>query len=168
MTDTSGHFHRNTVPMRRMQRTAWEGQVERAQSLGLARPLVELMCKIKSPFITAVTDIQPPAPSSIELLYDNRVFFVGEAFSLCRSHLGVSANQAALHALNVVKVIRGEITRRQFNVEAMGFYRYYSALTGVVVTRLMGTRIMLLICMVKLLIAIVRRAVGLQAATTIA
>ena len=128
MTDNKGHRHRFTLPPGSMSPAVWEKQKIYAREI-LAPPFVELINKTTQPFISSVTEAQMPKAS----YFDGKLIFVGDALSQFRPHIALSANQAAMNALLLKKVMLGEMTMQQWERQVLNYgneKRLLSRVTG--------------------------------------
>ena len=120
MTDVDGHLHATTLSIGKVRPDVWSRMKQYCDSLPLCPPLAEIISKIPTPLITAISDRDPPKVCPI---FDNgTLYLVGEAFSLPRPHSASSTNQAAWHAMNLVRVEKGEIDHKEWEARA----RYYA------------------------------------------
>ena len=125
MTDTELHRHRNTLPVGKMQPKVWERQKAAGRAVPLPKPYLELMAKTEQPFITAIRDTAPCGA----VFMDNRLILVGDAHALFRPHIGASTNQAALHALQLERVFRGEKSLEEWETEVTAYGKRARALS---------------------------------------
>ena len=116
MTDVDGKRHNNTLPIGKMSSTVWNKQKAIATEK-LPPPFVELIHKTIQPFITVVRDIASPQAA----FYDGRLLLVGDALTPFRPHVACSTNQAALNALLLEKLLRGEINLAQWKRQVLGY-----------------------------------------------
>ena len=116
MTDVDGHRHRSTVPPGKMRPEVWAKQQAHGRSV-LAAPVKELVDKITSPFVTAISDFQAPQAS----FFDGRLLLVGDALSLFRPHIAQSTNQAATDCMFLRKVLQGEMNFPEWEKEVMQY-----------------------------------------------
>ncbi|TVY91692.1 hypothetical protein LAWI1_G002972 [Lachnellula willkommii] len=105
MTDIDGFRHKRTVPFGKLQPEVWVKQRD-GHSTHFPTPVKEVLDKIDSPFITAISDCIAPQAS----FYEGKLFLVGDALALFRPHVAQSTNQAALHCLLLERYLQGEIT----------------------------------------------------------
>lgn len=105
MTDVDGHRHRNTLPIGKIRDEVWSKQKVYASQI-LPPPFAELVNKTTQPFISSIADIEVSQPS----YFDGKVLLVGDALCAFRPHVACSTNQAALNALLVEKMLRGDIS----------------------------------------------------------
>ncbi|KAK8127320.1 FAD binding domain protein [Apiospora sp. TS-2023a] len=127
-TDIHGILHSNTVPQGLVKPQLWASQVnEHLDQLTL--PLAEIVSKTTRPFVTKVGEAQCNNQPSF---YDGRVVLVGDAFTGFRSHLGMASEQAARHCLQMEKVLRGQITQRQYDIEAILYAKRFILLNRVI------------------------------------
>lgn len=100
-----GQIHHNIVPSGHVREDIWSAQTTRAQKEPLSRPFLEVMGKIRSPFIQVITEFCSP-----RVTFENgRVLLVSDTLSLFRPHTAFSGTQAVFHASRVEEYIRGEI-----------------------------------------------------------
>jgi hypothetical protein len=119
MTDTSGATHRWTLPTGgQMRPDVWAAQKVSAKEQ-LPPQFAELVTKTQSPFVQAITDLEPPPDGKCWRL-GNKVVVVGDALAGFRPHTAASTAQAALCALELAKVFAGEIVRDEFEKRVMG------------------------------------------------
>ncbi|MCJ1471418.1 hypothetical protein MMC13_000057 [Lambiella insularis] len=104
ITDSDGNTHRHTLPIGKMQSKVWAIQRAAARSLLPAR-LCNLIDQKAQPFISSIADIDISRPS----FYGGKLLFVGDSLVQFRPHVACSTNQAALDALLVEKLLKGEI-----------------------------------------------------------
>ena len=116
MTDNMGHRHRFTLPPGSISPAVWEKQKTYARKV-LAAPFVELVEKTNLPFISSVSEAQMPKAS----YFNGKLIFVGDALSQFRPHIALSANQAAMNALLLEKVMLGEISMKQWEKEVLHY-----------------------------------------------
>ncbi|KAL8735002.1 MAG: hypothetical protein Q9166_001127 [cf. Caloplaca sp. 2 TL-2023] len=103
LTDTSGHTHRNTLPMGAMRPDIWSAQVAYAKK-HMCAPFAELVAKTTSPFVSTVRS----RSSSHATALNGKAMFVGEALTLMRPNTGMSFNHSAFNCLQLEKIIKGE------------------------------------------------------------
>lgn len=148
MTDTSGVLHRNTLPRGKIHPASWKRQVDFGDSLPLSPPLSELVHKTEVPFITAISDVDPPSfpiptkhslprPHATRDRADltSRIFLVGEAYALIRPHAGAATDQAAYQALNLEKVLEEEMSVEEWYMRAQQFAELYSNWSKLIAAR---------------------------------
>ena len=104
MTDIDGHRHRSTVPPGKICPKVWAKQQAYGRRV-LAAPIKELVDKITSPFVTAISDCQAPRAS----FFANKLLLVGDALALFRPHIAQSTNQAATNCMLLEKTLIGEM-----------------------------------------------------------
>lgn len=121
MADINGHTHRNMLPVGKMSPEIWSTQLAYARLL-LPPPFIELIEKTKQPFISVVNDHVSPRAS----FFDGKLLLVGDALSQFRPHAALSTNQAALHALSLVKVMKREMSVKRWEDDVL---RYAKATT---------------------------------------
>lgn len=119
-TDKHGGSHKWTLPPgNNMSSSVWERQQQRARDL-LPPQFAELVSKTKSPFVQAVTDLEPPSDSKVWML-DGKAVLAGDCVAGFRPHTAASTSQAAFHALNLSKVFAGEMDRAEYEREVMKY-----------------------------------------------
>lgn len=135
MTDKMGNLHHNTLPVGGMDPSAWGKYVVVAKE-EMCAPFAEVVSKAKEPFVTAINDVSCPGAVAL----DGKVLITGEALNLMRPHMALSTTQSAMQALELEKVLRGEISLKQWEknvlrwgklgalkTNAFGFYHLYGA-----------------------------------------
>lgn len=120
MTDIDGKRHRFTLPSGgKMQPHVWERQKEIATAV-LPPQFAELVHKTQNPFVQAITDLRPPPPETkVGRLLNGKAVIVGDALSGFRPHTAASTSQAALHALLLEKVWKGELSWDEYEKAAL-------------------------------------------------
>lgn len=120
MTDTSGHLHRNTLPVGGMKPAVWQAYVALAQE-SMCAPFAELVAGTSQPFVTAVSDAMCPRATA----FGGRVLIVGEALNLMRPHMALSTTQSAVHALTLERALRqgGTAVPRQWEWDVLHYAR---------------------------------------------
>lgn len=122
LTDKHGAHHRWTLPPgSNMASGVWERQRSRARNL-LPPQFAELVLKTESPFVQAITDLEPPADGKVWVL-DGKAVIVGDCVAGFRPHTAASTSQAALHALNLFKVFAGDMAEARYQDEVLSFAR---------------------------------------------
>jgi 2-polyprenyl-6-methoxyphenol hydroxylase-like FAD-dependent oxidoreductase len=116
MTDKSGHIHRNTVPMGELRPEIWAKQLQIAEET-FPEPFIEIVKATKSPFVQAINE----CTSSRASFFGGKLLIVGDALATFRPHGAASTNQAAHSALTLGKMMRGEITPRQWEMGVLKF-----------------------------------------------
>lgn len=112
-----GHRHHNLVPAGRVREGIWNAQVQRAKDVPLPLPFLEVMIKIRGPFIQVITEFCAPKAA----FEDGRVLLVGDALSLFRPHTAFSGTQAAFHALRVEEYVGRRITLQEWEEKVIRF-----------------------------------------------
>jgi 2-polyprenyl-6-methoxyphenol hydroxylase-like FAD-dependent oxidoreductase len=125
MTDVDGHVHRNMLPIGKIRPEVWEAQLKCAREF-LPAAFTEVIEKTKKPFAAVINDHL----SSKATFFGGKLLLVGDGLSLFRPHVALSTNQAALHALQLAKVMRGEMSLQRWEGDAL---RYAKA-TGLLST----------------------------------
>lgn len=116
-----GHRHHNIVPAGRVRQDIWATRLDCAKRVPLEPPFLEVISKIKSPFIQVITDFCSPQAS----FEDGRVLLVGDALSLYRPHTAFSGTQAAFDALRVVEYVEGKISLQRWEEKVLRFARLH-------------------------------------------
>ena len=116
MTDGTGRKHHHTLPIGKMQSDVWEKQCLLARRI-LPRPFAELVEKTTQPFISMISDIDVSQP----VLYGGKVLFVGDALMPFRPHVACSTNQAALDAILVEQLLKGEIDLASWQSQVLDY-----------------------------------------------
>lgn len=124
MTDAiDGHRHHNIVPAGHVRKDIWDMRLEKAKSKPLPIPLLEVITKIKRPFIQVITEYCSPR-SAFE---NGRVLVVGDALSLYRPHTAFSATKAALHALCVEEYVGGVMSLHKWEETVLRYSLLHSS-----------------------------------------
>ncbi len=116
MTDTAGHRHRFTLPVGKMRPEIWAKQVAHGRQV-LPAPVADLVSKIRQPFVSSITSVRSPRAS----YFDGKLLLVGDALCQMRPHFGASTDQAALHALKLEQLLKGEISLNQWEEQIMEY-----------------------------------------------
>jgi 2-polyprenyl-6-methoxyphenol hydroxylase-like FAD-dependent oxidoreductase len=117
MTDTEKHRHRHTIPVGKMRSEVWDDQKARGSILPEA--FQEVMAKAEQPFISAIRDSE----ANQAIFMSGRLFLVGDALSLFRPHIGASTNQAAVNAMEMERLFKGEITPQTWEKITLSYAR---------------------------------------------
>jgi 2-polyprenyl-6-methoxyphenol hydroxylase-like FAD-dependent oxidoreductase len=122
MTDKDGNTHRYTLPTGgKMRDEVWTWVKWRARE-DLPPQYAELVEKTTSPFVQAITDLEPPKDGKSWYL-DGKAVLVGDAFSGFRPHTAASTSQAAMHALLVGEIFAGNMGRKEYENRVYDFAR---------------------------------------------
>ena len=116
MTDIDGHVHRKFMPIGKIRPEIWDIQLKNARSI-MPPPILDLIKKTTKPFLALVNEHL----STQATFFDGKMVLVGDALSLFRPHVALSANQAALHCLNLKKVMEGKMSMRRWEGEALRY-----------------------------------------------
>ncbi|KAM0144605.1 hypothetical protein ACHAP3_000635 [Botrytis cinerea] len=116
MTDVDGHRHRSTLPIGKVDPQKWNKQKALALSI-LPEPFAEMVQKTSRPFISAINDREIAKPS----MFDGKVLFVGDSIASFRPHVASSTNQAALGAQLLERLMKGEISAKEWEAKVLGF-----------------------------------------------
>ncbi|MCJ1349213.1 hypothetical protein MMC31_007449 [Peltigera leucophlebia] len=117
LADSQGKRHHHTLPAGKTQPEIWARQQARAVNQKLPLPFLELVQKIKQPFITAVSDTSASQASFL----GGKLLLVGDALTLFRPHVGLGTNQGALHALLLKRVLVGEIGLAEWETSVLEY-----------------------------------------------
>jgi 2-polyprenyl-6-methoxyphenol hydroxylase-like FAD-dependent oxidoreductase len=121
MTDRSGASHRWTLPAGgHMASSVWAAQLHRARAT-LPPQFCELIEKTELPFVQAISDLAPAEPTP--WLLDGKAVLVGDALCGFRPHTAASTSQAAMHAIMLYRLFKGEMGEKGYESEAMRFAR---------------------------------------------
>lgn len=101
----SGHRHRTIVPSGQVKEDVWRNQLHKARTVPLPAPYLEVITKIRQPFIQVVTELCAPKAAFEE----GKVLLVGDGLTLYRPHTAFSGTQAAFHAMQVADLVEGKI-----------------------------------------------------------
>ena len=105
LTDCDGNKHHNTIPIGKMRKDVWAKQKDYANK-HMAPAFAELINKTTQPFVATVRD----GSASRAAFFDGKLLLVGDALTVLRPHIASSTNQAALNALLLEKVMKGDMT----------------------------------------------------------
>ena len=109
--------------MGKMRPEVWQKQ--KAYAAKVMDPcFLELVNLTKLPFVSTVRDSSSSRASSL----DGKVLFVGEALTLMRPHTGMSFNHGAVNCLTLQKVLRNELTLREWENEVLQWAEWSSLL----------------------------------------
>ncbi|KAL5373679.1 hypothetical protein DPSP01_012541 [Paraphaeosphaeria sporulosa] len=118
MTDVEGVRHRITMPPGKTDPKAWEKQRVIA-SERLPPQFAEIVRATKKPFVQAVTDVISPTNE----FFNGRVILLGDALAGFRPHTVASTSQAAFDAMILADYLRGNIDRKEWRKQTMGYAR---------------------------------------------
>ncbi|KAI0181678.1 FAD/NAD(P)-binding domain-containing protein [Hypoxylon sp. FL1284] len=118
-----GHRHHNIVPAGRVHEDVWKARLEHAKTAPLPGPLLEVIMKIRRPFIQVITDVRAPRAA----FEDGRVLLVGDSLSLYRPHTAFSSTQAAFHALMVEDYVAGKISLEKWEEKLLRYSDLHSS-----------------------------------------
>jgi 2-polyprenyl-6-methoxyphenol hydroxylase-like FAD-dependent oxidoreductase len=119
MTDIDGHRHRTTLPPGKIDPRNWEKQKALALTT-LPKPFAEMVQKTQKPFISAINDRDLAQPS----FFDGKLLLVGDSLATFRPHVAPSTNQAALNALLLERLMKGEIDAAEWEAQACAFAEF--------------------------------------------
>lgn len=136
LTDTSGHTHRITLPAGKMRAEIWTRQKAVAAEI-LPAAYAELVHITTTPFVQAITDVtssqhawfsNPETPRAS--FFSSRLLFAGDAFCAFRPHVARSTDQAALNALLLEKVLKGEMQIGEWERRCLAYAEHMSAFSA--------------------------------------
>ncbi|KAI9876341.1 MAG: hypothetical protein M1830_006738 [Pleopsidium flavum] len=119
MTDSHGKRHHNTLPIGGMRKEIWEQQQDYAKKI-LPPQFAEIVTKTQQPFIQAITDVLSPKNS----FFDGKVLLIGDAVAGFRPHTAASTSQAAFDAQKLDEMVRGDISRVEWERNTMEYARH--------------------------------------------
>jgi 2-polyprenyl-6-methoxyphenol hydroxylase-like FAD-dependent oxidoreductase len=119
-----GHRHRYTVPAGRIREHIWKAKLEDARLASFPEPFLELVTKIRRPFVQAITETDAPPRAAFE---DGSVLLVGDALCQYRPHTALSATQAAFDSLLVAVYLGGGISLGEWEEKVLRFARLHSS-----------------------------------------
>ncbi|KAI0415236.1 FAD/NAD(P)-binding domain-containing protein [Xylaria grammica] len=124
MTDAfDSRRHHNIVPAGHVRKDVWNRLLNKAQTKPLPAPLLDIIAKIKRPFIQVITELSSPRAA----FENGRVLVVGDALSLYRPHTAFSATQAAFHALCVQRYVNGDISLHKWEGTVLRYALLHSS-----------------------------------------
>ena len=118
MTDSQGKRHHNTLPIGSMRPEIWTKQPAYAKQI-LPPQFAEIVTKTKHPFIQAITDVIAPR----NVFFDGKVLLIGDAVAGFRPHTAASTSQAAFDALQLGRLMSGNVGLEQWQRETMEYAR---------------------------------------------
>lgn len=118
LMDADGAVHRNTLPVGKAHPDVWDETKRVAQQM-LPPQFAELVQRTKEPFCQAVTDVLSPGC----VFMDGKVLLVGDAVAGFRPHTAASTSQAAFHAMEFAKVMKGELELGEWEQGLMQYAR---------------------------------------------
>jgi hypothetical protein len=119
----TGHRHHYIVPAGRVRQDLWDAQLSKAKSAPLPGPFLEVINKIRQPFIQLITDFRSPRAA----FEGGRVLLVGDALSLYRPHTAFSATQAAFDALMVEAYTSGQMSLDDWEEKVLRYASLHSS-----------------------------------------
>ncbi|PQE29278.1 Monooxygenase FAD-binding protein [Rutstroemia sp. NJR-2017a BBW] len=123
MTDIDGHRYRTTLSPGKIDPKNWENQKALALRT-LPKPFAEMVQKTRKPFISAING-RELAQSSF---FDSKLLFVGDSLATFRPHVASSTNQAALSALLLKRLLKGEIDVGKWEAQTRAFAEFTTAI----------------------------------------
>ncbi|KAI9675622.1 MAG: hypothetical protein M1817_000988 [Caeruleum heppii] len=121
MTDKDGVHHHITLPIGSMRPEIWEERKAHANKV-LPPQFAELVSKTKQPFVQSITDSISPQASYL----DGKVLLIGDAVAGFRPHTAASTSQAAKNAMELERMMKGEMKREEWEAETMQYARSMS------------------------------------------
>lgn len=118
-----GHRHHNIVPAGRVRQDIWESRLAAARAEPLPGPFLEVIQKIRRPFIQVITEFITPQAS----FEDGRVLLSGDSLSLYRPHTAFSGTQAAFHANSIEDHVAGRISLKNWEERVLRYSRLHWA-----------------------------------------
>jgi 2-polyprenyl-6-methoxyphenol hydroxylase-like FAD-dependent oxidoreductase len=103
-TDIEGKKHFSTIPRGRIQPQVWQRVLGRKDTVSNPH-FIDLLSHTSEPFVSAVRDF----PGTKSIFHGGKILLVGDAFALCRPHAGGSTSQAAFQALELRKLLEGQM-----------------------------------------------------------
>ncbi|KAI9724265.1 MAG: hypothetical protein M1828_003689 [Chrysothrix sp. TS-e1954] len=149
LTDTSGHTHRSTVPVGEMDPKAWS-DLKADAATALNPSFLELVNATQQPFLATIRDGASPRGS----FFDGHLVLVGEALRLLRPHTGMSANQAAVHCFALRKVLLGQMSMEDWEVEVQQWGQRAALLSKTVGFYNLGPKSSFLVTLIKYLMVL--------------
>ncbi|MCJ1381716.1 hypothetical protein MMC17_004827 [Xylographa soralifera] len=116
LTDSYGNNHHNTIPIGKMREEVWTKQKDYANK-HMTPPFAELVNKTTQPFLATVRE----GSASQAAFLDGKVLLVGDALTTMRPHIASSTNQAALNALLLEKVMKGDLTMAEWERQSLQY-----------------------------------------------
>ena len=116
LTGSDGHKHHNTIPMGKMREEVWAKQKDYAHKY-MPPAFAELVNKTTQPFVATVRE----GSASRAAFLDGKVLLVGDALTTMRPHIASSTNQAAVNALLLEKVMKGELTMAEWERQSLQY-----------------------------------------------
>ena len=136
LTDTSGHTHRITLPAGKMRPDTWTKQKALAMEI-LPATYAELVHKTTTPFLQAIADVTSSqdgwfsnSETPCASFFSSRLLFAGDALCAFRPHVARSTDQAALNALLLEKVLKGEMQIGEWERRCLAYAEHMSALSA--------------------------------------
>ena len=155
MTDIDGHRHRSTVPPGKIRPEVWAKQQAYGRRF-LAAPVKELVDKITSPFVTAISDCQAPRAS----FFANKLLLVGDALALFRPHIAQSTNQAATDCMLLEQTLRGKMDFSEWEKQVTRYAHLTRLRSNVVGTQILSGSLTWLYHEIRYRIAVVAQRWG--------
>ncbi|KAI0903247.1 hypothetical protein F4823DRAFT_636468 [Ustulina deusta] len=121
MDEFGGHRHHNIVPAGHVRKDIWKQRVDTGKRIPLAAPFLEILIKIKRPFIQVITEFCSPHAAFEE----GRVLLIGDALSLYRPHTAFSGTQAAFDALKIEEYVDQKISWQEWEENVLRFARLH-------------------------------------------
>ncbi|KAF1842230.1 FAD/NAD(P)-binding domain-containing protein [Cucurbitaria berberidis CBS 394.84] len=109
MTDVDGKRHNVTVPARILQPEVWKAQLARRKDV-LSSLWHGIFAQSELPLLTVIQSFD----NKVSAFFDGKLLLAGEAFTQIRPHLGASCDIAAMQALTLIKVLKGETSMKEW------------------------------------------------------
>lgn len=97
-----------------MKPEIWQRQIQLAKRM-MQPEMVELMEKIKNPFVSIISSIASPRAA----YFNNRLFLIGDALSQKQPNTGQGTNLAATDATSLVSMIAGDISPAEWEAQVV-------------------------------------------------
>ncbi|EMC92201.1 hypothetical protein BAUCODRAFT_281546 [Baudoinia panamericana UAMH 10762] len=122
MTGTDDRRHAVTLPVGTMKEAVWAKQKAYATE-SLPSQFAEAVNRTRQPFVQAITDVISPQNEFM----DGKVLLVGDALAGFRPHTAASTGQAAFDALMLGKLLKGEVSKDEYNRTVKDFAKTVQA-----------------------------------------
>jgi hypothetical protein len=109
---TARHRHQKAVPSGQIRGDIWKKHLHRQYKLPLPPPFLEVLSKIRKPFIQAITDL-----CALNAVFDNgKVYLIGDGLNLLPSRRVFSSSQAAFHTLFLCDILEKRMSTVEWEV----------------------------------------------------
>jgi len=116
MTDSEGKMHRNSIPKGKMRDDVWKTQRAYGNQV-LNGVFSELINKTSEPFLSVIQDYAAPQAA----FFEGKLLLIGDALATFRPHMALSLNQAGLDNLLLEKLMKGEITLKEWERQVVQY-----------------------------------------------